>query len=422
MASRGAIRYSPDGSLIAVDSGKGAIALLDASGQRELARLEDPNQHNAIFMSFTPDGTKLLIHALDNSCVHVWDLRRIREGLVELGLDWQAPPYPHAPKAMPTRSLDVRLIGEELPRDPKLMAERERQRPILALAANPFDAAAHAEIGRRLVQSARFEAAYQHLHFARALQQDRFSAWLMLARAANSTGRNTETVEAATRALEQVPPPKDVLFVRAQALVRLGRHQPALEDCEILLKQEPANVTSRNLRALCYWKLGKEDEAIDDYRKVVETRKSTPASLNANARSTLSLPPANRNHLLARATIDAALTKEPANPDFLVTLAVAEWDRGRERAALAALDQAESRPGPRDAVYWFARGVLAADRADTAATRESLTRGNVAAARSETQQHPLAVRLRRELAERLNTLEILGAHAAIAGSAAWLLK
>jgi len=39
-------------------------------------------------MAFTPDGTRLVMAAQSAPVIHVWDLRLLRSGLNELGLDW----------------------------------------------------------------------------------------------------------------------------------------------------------------------------------------------------------------------------------------------------------------------------------------------------------------------------------------------
>jgi hypothetical protein len=63
-----------------------------------VARLEAPEQNRLIPACFTPDGTRLIAFGAETRALHVWDLRRIRKGLVELGLDWDAPPYPTEPE------------------------------------------------------------------------------------------------------------------------------------------------------------------------------------------------------------------------------------------------------------------------------------------------------------------------------------
>ena len=74
--------------------GNGTLRLVDMATGRELARLEDPNQQFGD-TRFTPDGTRVVAAAADG--LRVWDLRLIRERLVAMGLDWDAPRYAAAP-------------------------------------------------------------------------------------------------------------------------------------------------------------------------------------------------------------------------------------------------------------------------------------------------------------------------------------
>jgi WD40 repeat protein len=80
--------FSPDGKLLVVESGAGVARLLDPESGREFARLEDPNQDRANGYSFSKDGTKLVIASSDGRCLHIWDLRALRETLADMGLDW----------------------------------------------------------------------------------------------------------------------------------------------------------------------------------------------------------------------------------------------------------------------------------------------------------------------------------------------
>src|SRR5262249_3160196 len=70
--------------------------LFDPANGREYARLEDPPADGYLGFTFSPDGSLLIGSTEDSRCVRVWDLRRIRQGLQELGLDWDAPPFPPA--------------------------------------------------------------------------------------------------------------------------------------------------------------------------------------------------------------------------------------------------------------------------------------------------------------------------------------
>jgi WD40 repeat protein len=84
----------------------GVYRLVELATGRELARLEDPQQGHGR-ASLTPDGTRLVVAAEDG--LRVWELRRIREQLAKLGLDWDAPPYPKADDAGNGPPLEVTI-------------------------------------------------------------------------------------------------------------------------------------------------------------------------------------------------------------------------------------------------------------------------------------------------------------------------
>ena len=87
--------------------------------------------------------------------LRVWDLRRIRARLAELGLDWDAPPYPPEPEdnhRVPP-PLQLTILGGELLSDPAKLAEYDRGVTMARLLANPLDAQAHLEIARRLMDA-----------------------------------------------------------------------------------------------------------------------------------------------------------------------------------------------------------------------------------------------------------------------------
>ena len=84
---------------MALEMAPGIIHLKDAATDRTVARLEDPHGDRAGWMSFTPDGTQLVVTAPYARAVHVWDLRAIRVRLKEMGLDWSWPEFPPADRA-----------------------------------------------------------------------------------------------------------------------------------------------------------------------------------------------------------------------------------------------------------------------------------------------------------------------------------
>lgn len=106
-----AFAFAPDG-VLAVESGQGAVRLVDPGTGRDLARLSDPQQAVAMCLAFSPDGSRLV--ATSRAGAHVWDLRLIRERLGALGLDWDRPPYPPAgPELAGPERLEVRGPGRK---------------------------------------------------------------------------------------------------------------------------------------------------------------------------------------------------------------------------------------------------------------------------------------------------------------------
>jgi serine/threonine protein kinase/WD40 repeat protein len=87
----GSFAFSPDSKLLALESGSGAVRLVDPSSGEEYAQFEDPSQDRARSMAFSPDGTQLVVNG-EGQSIHIWDLRVIREQLAQRGLDWDLPP------------------------------------------------------------------------------------------------------------------------------------------------------------------------------------------------------------------------------------------------------------------------------------------------------------------------------------------
>jgi WD40 repeat protein/tetratricopeptide (TPR) repeat protein len=88
--------FSPEGRQLVVQDESNVLRLVETETGRMLARLESPDLGAAVFATFSPDGSRLVVTTNDRPgpAAHVWDLRAIRRRLVELGLDWDAPPLP----------------------------------------------------------------------------------------------------------------------------------------------------------------------------------------------------------------------------------------------------------------------------------------------------------------------------------------
>ena len=88
-----AVAFTQDARIAALRSGRSNVLLIETATGRELALLESPEPHDISHLCFTADDTKLVV-ALNQHPLRVWDLRRIRQQLAGMGLDWEAPPLP----------------------------------------------------------------------------------------------------------------------------------------------------------------------------------------------------------------------------------------------------------------------------------------------------------------------------------------
>jgi serine/threonine protein kinase/WD40 repeat protein len=105
------LAFSPDSRFLAVGDMRGPIRLMDVETGREVARLTAPEPSLYIPVSFSPDGTHLIASDGDFKGLYVWDLRRVREQLTRLDLDWEAPPYPPA-APRPPMPMRVEVVKE----------------------------------------------------------------------------------------------------------------------------------------------------------------------------------------------------------------------------------------------------------------------------------------------------------------------
>jgi WD40 repeat protein len=86
----GPIAFTADGRLMALGVSQSTIHLVDPASGRKLAALQSPGVTALSWLSLSADGGLLAagdaVHA-----IHVWDLRAVRQRLVEMGLDWEQP-------------------------------------------------------------------------------------------------------------------------------------------------------------------------------------------------------------------------------------------------------------------------------------------------------------------------------------------
>lgn len=89
----GLAAFTSDGKLMALEMAPGIIHLKETISGRTVAKLEDPHGDQSTWLSFTPDGTQLIVAARYAGAIHRWNLRAIREHLKSMNLDWEWPEF-----------------------------------------------------------------------------------------------------------------------------------------------------------------------------------------------------------------------------------------------------------------------------------------------------------------------------------------
>jgi WD40 repeat protein len=87
-----AMRFSPDGRMLALCDKWRSIKLIKPGTGEELATLEAPVSWNISRLSFNHDASLLAVAGSDPE-IHIWNLRLIRQQLAKMGLDWDLPAY-----------------------------------------------------------------------------------------------------------------------------------------------------------------------------------------------------------------------------------------------------------------------------------------------------------------------------------------
>jgi WD40 repeat protein/serine/threonine protein kinase len=237
----GGFAFSPDSKVLAVESGFGAIRLLDPESGREYARLEDPNQCRAENLAFNSDGSLLFASTKDRPAVHSWDLRAIRTELAGRGLDWDLPPHPPLAETKNPSSLQVMVdLGDFNP------ITKEKAEQALELNNQAWPLAAHPDPIRR--------------DPARA-------------------------VTLAKKAIGLCPQEPQLWNTLGVAQYRTGDWRAAIEALTRSMKLQYGNLESFDtfFLAMAHWRLGEMDKAREYYDRAVRWMEQNKDHLGDNA-------------------------------------------------------------------------------------------------------------------------------------------
>jgi tetratricopeptide (TPR) repeat protein len=151
----GTVAFTRDSKVMAVNVSPSRVQLLDLVSGQPLANLEAPESPPIRWLGFSPDGSQLVGAATSATIgtAWVWDLRRVRARLREIGLDWDQPPYPPAADEAQPMKVEVDLGGYDLGFDTGAYIRRADQlvrRGRWAAAAGDLDRALELNPGNHL--------------------------------------------------------------------------------------------------------------------------------------------------------------------------------------------------------------------------------------------------------------------------------
>jgi WD40 repeat protein/Flp pilus assembly protein TadD len=240
---QGGFAFSADSKLLAVETGQGVIRLLDPDTGREYARLEHPNQERAGFLTFSPDGTQLVVSASgEGQPLHIWDLRALGQGLAEQGLPWELPgsPPPRTENGREPLHLEVQFNA--------LLYER---RGLSHIRAHEY-AEAIADFEKALNLDAKRSLAFNEL------------AWIYV----TGPSRLRDAEKALPLALKAVDlAPKEWTYQNTLGVVyyRLGKYGKAIETLQNNLQNSKFHAHDLFFLAMSYQQLGDSAKARDCY-------------------------------------------------------------------------------------------------------------------------------------------------------------
>jgi serine/threonine protein kinase/WD40 repeat protein/tetratricopeptide (TPR) repeat protein len=213
----GPVAFSRDGRTAAIAPSPRVIRLIDPESGREFATLEAPIPDGLKSLCFTPDGDRLLAGTV-HGVIQAWDLRRIRDQLRALGLDWDPPADP------PRSADDPKPVEVEV--DCGTLLDREKYSVILAFF--PFHAEAYYQRGLAYRRFQQGREAVRDFSMALALRPGHAEALWQRAQVHGALCEPRQAIADYTRFLALLPPGDRR---RAEALLRRAGNYERLNDC-----------------------------------------------------------------------------------------------------------------------------------------------------------------------------------------------
>jgi WD40 repeat protein/tetratricopeptide (TPR) repeat protein/tRNA A-37 threonylcarbamoyl transferase component Bud32 len=378
IGGRGGFAFSPDGKLLAVETGTGAVRLLDPDTGREYARLEDPGQDRAEQLTFSPDGAQLFASTGDTSpATHVWDLRVLRAELAKRRLDWELPPYPPASTEKDQPPVQVTVdLGTRAAALPKQAVVAYS----LAIALLPLNPEAYLRRGRAYYQLKEWHKAADDLGLALALNPGVREAqvWFEWGYAAAACGRQQQAFDAYSRTVELGPRFDGAWNNRGLVHEQFGRLGQALADYSQALAVNDRNAIAWNNRSRVYARLGRWNAAAEDCSRFLALTEGASQEEGFYRRATAYARLGRYREALA--DYQRLPNSVSAQNDLSWLLATCPETKLRDPARAVALAKKAVELAPEEGSYWNTLGTAhyrAGDwKAAVAAVRTSVEKSN----------------------------------------------
>jgi serine/threonine protein kinase/WD40 repeat protein/tetratricopeptide (TPR) repeat protein len=334
--------FAPNGDLAAFGSDQGHVTLVRVESDDEIAQLPSPEGGRLKPTTFSPDGALLLATGEETGALYVYDLRRLRTGLADLGLDWNLLPYPPAKpeEANPALAprLHVEIVDADWATSREKMSEYSRRDAVARLFFNPLDADIHYRLGTLLLEAGRIQDAHAHLTAALALQPGMDTAYRLRGETAVRLGRWDDAVADLTRYLDRYPDDGLTRLRRADFQRARKHHAEAVADLTVVIQAAPFTASLYESRAACYEALGKADLVRADRDRALRLGSNDPTALNDQAWRLVTGDGA-RDPARALELITRAIELRPNDPMHLNTLGVVQYRNGRYAEAVGTLEK-----------------------------------------------------------------------------------
>ncbi len=276
-----------DGSVaVQIMSAGDKFRLVELETGQELARLSAPYRVLGA-CEVTLDGNRLAFQSDEKVCV--WDLRRLRARLDEIGLNWKlasesANSHQVTAKAsiqnpVQHNNLTLELVDLNLLFDPLQHATVERKQLWQRTLADPWNSDHYVALGNNWMKQCSFENAFWAYSAAIALGTDAH-VHEYRAEAAYRTDHWDFLVDDIDRCLSASDTPEEWRLRRALARRCLGQYERAIGDLNECILASPKSVRLHYYRADTWAKLGKTTEASADFAMASSLASTTPTNVN----------------------------------------------------------------------------------------------------------------------------------------------